>query len=152
MDTGTPLDLVNQESVEPHTACITPCKPLILDTANGEARIDRSIDLHVGRLGERIAPYVIDGPNVLSLGRRIVRDGYDWHWLGHTTTPWLVHPTTGEEIVLRVDDDCPYLDDPGTTFPSQYVNDAAVCCSCIRQRIAAPAPTARAVAEDAGGR
>ena len=75
MDTGTPLDLVNQASVAPHTACITPCKPIILDTANGETKIDRSIDLRVGRLGERIAPYIMDGPNVLSLGRRVIKDG-----------------------------------------------------------------------------
>ena len=59
-----------------------------LDTANGELTVDKCIDLYAGALGERIAALVLDStPNVLSLGRSVVDQGYTWHWDGYTVTP-----------------------------------------------------------------
>ena len=116
MDSGTPLDIVDKTAVEEHAHLVKPCEPVILDTANGESKADRGIDLHVGKLGESITPYVLDStPNVLSLGRRCVLLGYGWYWFPYSLEPYLVHPVTGEHIVMRVEDFCPYLDDPGTT-------------------------------------
>ena len=110
----------------------------MLDTANGESIADQSIDLFLGCLGEHISPLVLDStPNVLSLGRRVVDDGYDWHWLGGTTTPWMVHPITREVVNLEYEDYCSFLADGGTTVPSSMAEAAAA---------KAPAQCARTVA------
>ena len=83
MDSGTPLDLIDKSEVSSCKEFIKQCDPIILDTASGESIADRNINLYNGKLDERIAPLVLDStPNVLSLGRRVVRQGYDWHWLG----------------------------------------------------------------------
>ena len=52
VDTGTPLDIVDQSDVSSHKGLIHPVKPLLIATANGESRADRGIDLHLGALGE----------------------------------------------------------------------------------------------------
>ena len=148
MDSGTPLDLVDKRSVKNHKEFITNGDPVLLDTANGEVKADRHIDLYNGRLNERIAPLVLDStPNVLSIGRRVVQQGYDWHWKGYTLTPWMVHPTTGEHIKLRVEDFCPYLDDDGSTYPAALVNHAAAVCSVVKC-VSAPAPVAGTTTAD----
>ena len=102
MDSGTPLDLVSKADVKQYREFITKGPPVILDTANGEVKVRRRIELYNGVLDETIAPLVLGStPSVLSIGRRVVQQGYDWHWKGFTTTPWMVHPVTGANIPLR---------------------------------------------------
>ena len=74
-------------------------------------------------------PYVLkSSPNVLSLGRRCVVDGYTFVWPPHSMRPYFIKPN-GEKIYLRVEDYCPYLDDPGGT---SLTMSSAVACACQR--------------------
>ena len=143
MDTGTPLDIVDRSYLGSNLQFVKPCRPVVLDTANGELPADVDIDLWMGRLGERIAPYVLESsPNVLSLGRRVVCDGYDWYWKGYSKRPFLVHPKTRERIYMRVEDYCPYLDDNGTTTPMKLFDMSSTACA-VPRRATAPAPMAQ---------
>ena len=139
MDSGTPLDIVAESSIDGYEDLVKPIEPIILDTANGESLANRGIDLRIGCLGEDIVPYVLESsPDVLSIGRRCVLLGYGWYWPPFSLEPYLVHPTTGEHIVMRVEDFCPYLDDPGSTFPADLSTHATSVC-CVIRRPAAPA-------------
>ena len=96
-DSGTSLDAVNRADVEEHAQQIRHGDPLMLDTANGTTRADKVLDMFLGPLGEHISPYVLDStPNILSLGTRIVDQGYTWVWPGWSLWPYLIHPTTGD--------------------------------------------------------
>jgi len=69
--------------------------------------------MFLNKLKEYVKPHVLDStPNVLSLGRRVIVDGYSFEWPAHSYSPWLVHPETGEKIHLRVKDFVPYLEVP----------------------------------------
>ena len=158
MDTGSPLDIVDQSAVPHLHHHIESCQPCVLETANGETIANKLINLHQGKLGEHISPYVLDSsPNVLALGRRIVDQGYDLWWPGYSLTPWIRHPITKEIIYLRVEDYCPYLDDDGTTIPSTLYDVSYVCCAIAPKAatisIAAPAhaPKVAGGVQPAGG-
>ena len=151
MDSGTPLDIISRKDIQEHKERIIPIKPLCISTANGESRADKGIALWLSTLGEDITPYVLeDTPNALSLGRRCVDGGYDWVWLGGTTCTYIVHPAVrakwgpiydpvpkSERIAMRVEDYCPYLGDPGSTFAA-VDGFAAAACSVVRPVASAP--------------
>ena len=102
VDSGCPLDLIDA------TDC-AGCRDFIVDgpivtlaTANGDTVSSQALPLRVGRVDEVIRPHVLEEtPNVLSLGRRVVEDGYSFWWEGHSMSPKLVHPTTGEDRLER---------------------------------------------------
>jgi len=76
----------------------------VLETANGELYADREISLYVERLGEHISSLALPStPHVLSLGRRVVDDGYALRSPAYSKEPILTHPN-GEVIVLDVID------------------------------------------------
>jgi len=96
MDSGTPLDIVNITSIAGHKDKVRDIDRIVIDTANGHSVADKGIELVVELLGQRILPYVLDSsPNVLSLGRRCVVDGYGWYWPPYSLSPYLIHPLTG---------------------------------------------------------
>ena len=71
--------------------------------------------MFLNKLKEHVQPHILDStPNVLSLGRRVIVDGYSFEWPARSHSPWLVHPTTGEKIHLEVRDFVPYLVVPPT--------------------------------------
>ena len=113
MDSGSPSDLVDRDDVLECADHIENGERVRLATANGETVSTEVLPLNLGRLGELILPHVLDDtPNVLSLGRRVVVQGYAFHWPAWSYAPWLVHPATGERIVLEVRDFVPYLQVP----------------------------------------
>ena len=127
VDSGSPLDIIDKSRVKAFKCHIRRSDPVVLDTANGELKADREIPLHVGRLGEDIAPLVLPStPDVLSLGRRVVEHGYSFWWPGYSSEPELTHPVTGEVVQLRVEDYCPYLDDDDTTIAGSNSSATAV--------------------------
>ena len=141
MDSGTPLDIVNKASIAGNRHRVRKIDRIVLDTANGQNVADRGIDLVVELLGQDILPYVLDSsPNVLSIGRRCVVDGYGWYWPPYSLSPYLIHPVSGEFIYMRVEDYCPYLDNHGTYFPTGLGPIAAVCT--VMHRTAATASVA----------
>ncbi len=69
------------------------------------------VEQQIGACGEVAVPYILDStPDVLSIGRRCVEDGYEFVW-----RPYSLHPTittaSGKVVKLVVRDCCPYLDD-----------------------------------------
>ena len=73
---------------------------VILDTAGGETKSNEVLPCYLKRLGEHIAPHVLTStPNVLSLGRRCVQDGYGFYWEPYSMHPYFIHPKTLEKII-----------------------------------------------------
>jgi hypothetical protein len=73
-------------------------------------------------LQEVVEPYILDSiPDVLSIGRRCVEDGYAFHWEPYSLAPTMITPQ-GKIVALVSRDCCPYLDD----YDPDYVNPAVV--------------------------
>ena len=81
-------------------------------TANGELDANEEICLYVSSISTDITPTVLDdSPDVQSLGKRCIEDGFGFHWEPHSLTPYLVEPGTGRHIRFLVENFCPYLVD-----------------------------------------
>ena len=77
---GSPLDLIHRPDVSDCEGSIEQGKKVRLATANGETVSSEVLPLRLERLGEDILPYVLKStPNVLSLGRRIIIDGFSFY-------------------------------------------------------------------------
>src|SRR5665648_8699 len=64
--------------------------PILLATGNDLVSGDKIAPQQIGELGEVAEPYVLDSaPDVLSVGRRCVEDGYTLVW-----KPYSFNPTT----------------------------------------------------------
>ena len=111
VDSGCPLDLIDRSHIQGCTDSICDGSKVTLATANGDTESSEVLPLYLNKLKEKVQPHVLNStPNVLSLGRRVIVDGYSFEWPAHSYSPWLVHPTTGEHIHLRVKDFVPYLE------------------------------------------
>ena len=95
--------------------------PITLSTANDLVNGDTVARQQIGEFEEVAEPCILDStPDVLSIGRRCVEDGYEFHW-----RPCSLHPTMttagGKVVTLISRDCCPYLDD----FEPDLCNPAA---------------------------
>ncbi len=91
LDTGCRYDLTTRASIPTHQvdSVYTTTMPILLATANGLVDGDKVVSQQIGELLEVAEPYVLDStPDVLSIGRRCVEDGYEFHW-----GPYSLHPT-----------------------------------------------------------
>ena len=122
VDSGSGLDLISRKDASECLGFIIRGINVELANANGQTSSDEFLPLVLKRLNEVIRPHILeDTPNVLSLGRRIVEDGYSFHWLAYSLQPWLEHPVAGDIIVLEVKDFVPYLRVPlGDAVPQQH--------------------------------
>ena len=77
---------------------------------------DKIVPQQIGELSEVAEPYVLDStPDVLSIGRRCVEDGYSCSWKTLSLHPTITTPNV--RIVRFVSRDCcPYLDDYKTNY------------------------------------
>ena len=123
LDTGCRYDLTTRSSVPEHLqGMILPAPVKItLATANDLAYGTQIVRQQIGEFGEVAEPYILDcSPDVLSIGRRCVEDGYRFVW-----EPYSLHPTmttaAGKVVTLASRDCCPYLDD----YEPSYSNPAA---------------------------
>jgi len=112
IDSGCGWDLVDQRNV----AHMLGARQQIrsgpkLWTANGIVQPDSKVMIHIPVLDDNYTPLVMqDSPDVLSLGRRCMDEGYSFRWDAKgPTRPYLVTPQ-GTVVMLRVDHYCPYLD------------------------------------------
>ena len=84
MDTGCKHDLTTR-AVLPYGKIdfITTAEiPILLATANNLVNGEKVVQQQIGELGETAEPYVLDStPDVLSIGRRCVEQGYSFQWL-----------------------------------------------------------------------
>ena len=84
--------------------------PCYLETANGTTPADTTVTLQIEATGETIDPYAIDGPDVLSVGRRCKELGYGFYWAPFEEAPTLVTPK-GKHIKTINIDNVPYIAD-----------------------------------------
>ena len=124
MDTGCKHDLTSRAAIphHQHDSIFRSPVPITLSTANGLSSGNKSIYQQIGELGETAEPYILDStPDVLSIGRRCVEDGCEFHWGPFSLEPTLT-TRAGKVVVLRSQDCCPCLDD----YEPDYTNLAAV--------------------------
>ena len=121
MDTGCKYDLTTRASVPPclQDGIIEAIIPLTISTANGLVSCNQVASTQAGELGEVAEPHLLDAtPDVLSIGRRCVEDGCEFHW-----GPFSLHPTVttakGTVVKLISRDCCPYLDDFEPDYPPE---------------------------------
>ena len=83
--------------------------------------------ISIASLKEEVPVIVLDStPDVLSIGRRCVEDGYRFVWGAHSDTPYLTTPS-GKRINLVVHGYIPYLEphDPISSDDEDNEEDAA---------------------------
>jgi hypothetical protein len=113
LDTGCKYDLTTRASIPLHQvdSIFRAPMPILLATANDLVQGDKVVAQQIGELGEVAEPYVLDStPDVLSIGRRCVEDGYEFVWKPYSLHPTITTPR-GRVVKLVSRDCCPYLDD-----------------------------------------
>ncbi len=119
MDTGSGLDIVTRARLAGCELYVSRNDDITLMTANGELDANEEICLYVASITSDITLTVLDdSPDVQSLGKRCIEDGFGFHWEPHSLTPYLVEPGTGRHIRLIVENFCPYLVDPIGAVPT----------------------------------
>ena len=113
MDTGAGVDLISRATVAALTQHITKSsEPLALTTANGDIDATDEITLFVNCIKMMIQLHVLPNtPNVLSVGRRVVEEGFGFYWDPYSLEPYMTSPSTGVRIPMYVDQYCPYICD-----------------------------------------
>ena len=110
MDTACPTDLIDRkctENIKRHIR-VNPNPPTFA-TANGKTTAHEEVPVTVPELNEDIAPHVMENsPNVLSIGYRVVEQGYKFVWYPYQRVCYLIRPD-GTKITLYVKGYCPYL-------------------------------------------
>ncbi len=113
LDTGCKHDLTTRASIPTHQVehIFTTTMPMLFATANGLVDGDKVVSQQIGELLEVAEPFVLDStPDVLSIGRRCVEDGYEFPWGPYSLHPAITTPE-GKIVKLISRDCCPYLDD-----------------------------------------
>ena len=115
LDSGSGLDLVGRGDVDLDR--LPPIedlpRPLEVNTANSTVILKESVPVQIGTLGIVVKPVLMeDCPSVLSLGKRIVEEGYSFEW-HHGRKPVLIAPD-GTRTVCKVRNLCPYVDEKGS--------------------------------------
>jgi len=65
--------------------------------------------LYLPELEEEFVPLILkDTPDVLTMGRRCMREGYSFYWAAYSNQPYFQKPD-GTRILLKVDNYVPYL-------------------------------------------
>jgi hypothetical protein len=81
-------------------------------TAGGTTASTEFVEVKIGKLEEVAKPIVLEHtPPVLSIGKRVMEQGYTFHW-PPKANPYFIHPRTGKKIKLKVIDNVPYLIEP----------------------------------------
>ena len=90
MDTGCMHDLTTRDAM-PYCQLGVITKSLnhvLLSTANDIISSDMIVPQQIGALGANAEPYVLEqSPDVLSIGRRCVQDGYRFQRLPYSLAP-----------------------------------------------------------------
>jgi hypothetical protein len=80
LDTGSGHDLVNKDMAEGYETKRLN-KPLIFSTAGGQTQSYCTVPMYSQAMGGHIEPYLLpQTPPVLSIGKRCMEEGYEFHW------------------------------------------------------------------------
>ena len=100
VDPGCPLDLIDKSYVAHLRHFVQPGQDVTLEAANGDTDTSEVIPWYLQKLAEHITPHIVDKtPNVLSMGRRCVLDGYTFRWDGYSKHPWFKPPGEASEKI-----------------------------------------------------
>ena len=121
MDTACPADLIDKSYTRNLTRHVRDSlNPPTFATANGQTSPSKEVSITIPELKADASPHIMkDSPNVLTIGYRVVEEGYAFRWDAYSLEPVFVLPD-GEEIKLVVKNYCPYLVSRGA-FPAMPV-------------------------------
>ncbi len=112
IDTGCGYDLVDEGDLKLSglmNIIVKAPKGIRLKTPAGITKVDNEATLYLPELKESVTARVCPKtPNVLSIGRRCMLDGYAFHWPKLSHKPYLITPA-GKVVFLEVDGYIPYL-------------------------------------------
>ena len=119
VDSGSGNDLTDNRNVDPLRPHWRPLlRPFPLSTAGGRIEATHRVPLYVSELNETVEPMILpDIPDVLSLGRRCVAEGYDFWWPRYSMSPQFTLPN-GQIIIFSVRGFIPYLDKGSPSIPT----------------------------------
>ena len=112
VDSGCPLDLIGSDELTENERkfIFKIIKDVRLCTANGATSCTKGVAFDHTSLQDRIQAHILDStPNVVSMGKRCMKLGYDFIWKAGEK-PYLVDPG-GKKVILDVIHDVPYLPD-----------------------------------------
>ena len=123
VDSGCSNDLIDQLSAKNLPKIKSPC-PMVFATANGDVSAKTECPIFVAEINTTISPYVLEcTPDVLSLGRRCVDEGFAFHWDAYSARPTWALPN-GRIITLTTEGYIPYLGiDQRPAAPAGSEND-----------------------------
>jgi hypothetical protein len=79
-----------------HDSIMKATVPITLSTANDLVNGDMVVRQQTQEFNEVAEPYILDStPDVLSIGRRCVEDGYAFHWEPYSLAPTSSRPKEG---------------------------------------------------------
>jgi len=110
IDSGSAFDIVDQGSLtqKERETVRRVADPTTLVTANGAIEADEVLPVRISDLGLKADALVLrDSPSVLSLGKRIMEEGFSFSW-SPNSAPVLTSPT-GRKIFLDVVHNVPFL-------------------------------------------
>ena len=88
-DTGSPYDFARGDTLPDYVKTGKKAK-IEVETANGLAESDQCAYFQIPAFGENMDPYKMeDCPDVMTVGRRCVEEGYGFVWLPWSTQPFL---------------------------------------------------------------
>ena len=121
IDSGSGRDLIDIDSIpRDQRQCINTLTRIGLCTAGGESWSMGTLPVEIASLDEITSATVMQStPNVLSLGKRVLNQGYGFYWLPYSR-PYLVLPD-GTAYVLDVKDFIPYLSKDSPAVPVNFV-------------------------------
>eukprot|EP00971_Amphidinium_carterae_P026469 522097-Amphidinium_carterae.1 len=126
VDSGAGVDLIGKEHTsKDESENATRCnRPVRLSTANGRTSVEERVCCEVQNLNVVVNPYLLDScPPVLSLGKRVIYEGFDFIWkASDPNCPRLVAPN-GEITTLTVERCVPML-------VEQCAENVAVASAC----------------------
>ncbi len=93
LDTGCRFDLTTRAAVPPYLqgSSMKATVPIALSTANDLVNGEMVVRQQIMEFKEVAEPYILDStPDVLSIGRRCVEDGYAFHWEPSSLAPTMI--------------------------------------------------------------
>ena len=113
-DTGSAYDLIAKGDLtaKDRKNIKKIMEDITLFTASGCTKVKKRLMMRCKGLGERIQPLLLDScPPVISIGRRCVKYGYEFHWKPYSSAPAMVK-SNGERITFFFENYIPYVPNP----------------------------------------
>jgi len=126
-DTGSSVDAIDVRNISAKGMKMKSRldKTVTFQTAAGLTKVDSCMNLHSDTLGGEIQAMILkDTPDVLSIGKRCVEQGFAFHW-NSGESPYILRPDGGR-VDCFVENNIPYVIEPtGVACPISYGNSSS---------------------------